>query len=626
MRLRGPDSEGKMTEPWADGVAGLGVRRLAIVDLETGDQPVTNEDASIVAILNGEIYNFIELRRELTAAGHRFTTSGDTEVLAHGYEEWGDSLLDHLDGMFALAIWDTKAHRLLLARDRLGKKPLFWTNAAGGIRFASELKALMSDGRVSASPDLGSLWTLLALQYVPPGRSPVADVNQLPPGHALVFEADAGGGRGSTRTWQWWDLWSVARSPLAMAKPGELLERLGVAVKRRLRADVPLGVFLSGGIDSSLVASTMASITGDVRTFSVGFEDADYSELPLARRVAETCGTDHLEIEVSWRDASIIPELVFRLDEPLADSSALPTYLVSQAAARELKVVLSGDGGDELFGGYDRYAMFLKWDRLWRAVRAARGESIAARIGSASSGARTGSTSISGRVREAARRAGVVMRRAAEPMPDRYLNFLGAFPAAERMRIAGPAFDALGSDRDLPISALLGARWPLRHDQPIASLGALDAETEMAGDILVKVDRMSMANSLEVRSPFLDHEFVEWALRLPDEARLRHGETKPLLRDAARMVLPSAIAAAPKRGFGIPLSVWLRTGLRPTVEEVLRDRQTRERGLTNSAEVETLLAEHLAGRAHGARIWMLFVVELWCRSYLDKPVPSPVSI
>lgn len=620
MVHRGPDSEGRYFDRTGQSTTALGARRLAIIDLAGGDQPVQNEDGTVAAVLNGEIYNFEELRRELDSKGHAFTSSVDTEVLVHAYEEWGDEMLPRLNGMFALAVWDAANQRLLLARDRFGKKPLFWTEQAGGLRFASELKALLADGAIRAAPDYVSLWALLALQYIPPHRSPIRDVSPLPPAHALTWEA------GKSRTWRWWDLWSGAGSSIPEARPEELLERLDDAVVRRLKADVPLGVFLSGGIDSSLVAASMAKAGGSVKTFSVGFEEADYSELPLARRVSEACGTDHTEIEVSWRDGSLIPELLFDLDEPLADSSALPTFLVSRAAASELKVVLSGDGGDELFGGYERYPQFARWNRLWRLARSTRSEFVARPLGRASVGIRPGGESIRGRAREVARRAGVAMRRASEAMPDRYLNFLGAFPTAERLRLAGPSFSTLGGLATDPISAILGARWPLREDELIASLGALDIESELAGDILVKVDRMSMANSLEVRSPFLDHDFAVWALKLPDSARLRDGRTKSILRDAALLRLPQAVADAPKRGFGIPLSLWLQTGLRPTIENVLLDPKTSERGLFDEGEVKRLIDEHRHGRANAARIWMLFAIELWCRSYLDSPRPTKVTL
>lgn len=620
MIHRGPDSQGRFIDRSGEIVAGLGARRLAIIDIDGGDQPVENEDGSVAAVLNGEIYNFGELRKSLEASGHRFRSGVDTEILVHAYEEWGEQMIGQLNGMFAFAIWDVRNKRLFAARDRFGKKPFFWSEEAGGIRFASELKALLADGALAPSPDLVSLWALLALQYIPPNRSPLRNVNTLQPAHALTWDS------GKVRTWRWWDLWAESSGELSEAQPEALLEHLDEAVALRLKADVPLGVFLSGGIDSSLIAASMARVGGTVKTFSVGFEEADYSELPLARKVSEACGTEHTEIEVTWRDGSLIPEILFALDEPLADSSALPTYLVSRAASKELKVVLSGDGGDELFGGYERYVQFMKWNRLWRVARGTRSEFLTRPLGRAAVGIRPGGASTTGRIREVARRAGVAMRRASEAMPDRYLNFLGAFPTAERLRLAGPAFASLGGIATAPVSSLLGSRWPFREVDLLTSLGALDIEAEMAGDILVKVDRMSMANSLEVRSPFLDHALTTWALRLPETARFADGRTKPILRDAALLRLPRAVAEAPKQGFGIPLSLWLQTGLRPSIEDVLLDSKTTDRGLFDRYEIARLLDEHRLGRANASRIWMLFAIEMWCRSYLDSPVPRQITI
>ncbi|RIK03891.1 MAG: asparagine synthase (glutamine-hydrolyzing) [Acidobacteria bacterium] len=620
MIHRGPDSEGRFIDRTGKISAGLGARRLAIIDIGGGDQPVENEDGSIAAVLNGEIYNFGDLRKALEASGHQFKSEVDTEILVHAYEEWGDDMLGRLNGMFAFAIWDVRHKRLFAARDRFGKKPFFWSEETGGIRFASELKALLADGAMAPRPDLVSLWALLALQYIPPNRSALRNVNSLPPAHALSWDA------GKIRTWRWWDLWDEPSGQRSEAQPEALLEYLDEAVALRLKADVPLGVFLSGGIDSSLIAASMARAGGTVKTFSVGFEEADYSELPLARKVSEACGTEHTEIEVTWRDGSLIPEILFALDEPLADSSALPTFLVSRAASKELKVVLSGDGGDELFGGYERYVQFMKWNRLWRIAHGTRSEVITRPLGRAAVGIRPGGASAAGRIREVARRAGVAMRRASEAMPDRYLNFLGAFPTAERLRLAGPAFASLGGISTAPVSSILDSRWPFREDDLLTSLGALDIETELAGDILVKVDRMSMANSLEVRSPFLDHTLASWALRLPETARYAGDRTKPILRDAALLRLPRAVAEAPKRGFGIPLSLWLQTGLRPSIEDVLLDPRTSERGLFDRNEITRLLDEHRLGRANASRIWMLFAIEVWCRSYLDPPVPKQVTI
>ena len=568
---RGPD-HGAVA---AHGRCVLGYRRLSIIDLQTGDQPVSNERGDVVAVFNGEIYNFRELRHELEAAGHEIRGTGDSPLLPHAYEEWGLAFAERLEGMFAIALWDRAAERLVLVRDRLGKKPLLYTRLAdGSLAFASETKALLQLPAVSREVDLAQLDAFLALQYVP--RSGFAAVEKVPPGSFAVIE------NATVRVDRYW-------SPRPAGGDGDWVERVReevtAAVQRRLVADVPLGALLSGGIDSSIVVAAMAQASSEpVRTFTVGFPDARYDERTYARAVADRYATDHTEIEIDPG-----PELLQRLglvfDEPFGDEAALPTMLVCEATREHVKVALVGDGGDEAFGGYERY----------------RAHALAARVPGPAAAAGAQLLGLLPAARRAPRSALFRARRflevAAAPAADRYGRLVEVFPLELRRRLWTD--DALAQ----ATASLLPAA---------ADLRLVDLESYLPGDLLPKADIASMAVSLELRSPFLDHRVVELGLALPPE--LATG--KAALKRAFAADLPEAVAARGKAGFGVPLDRWFRQELGPLAVELLLG--GRDRGLFRRAELELLLREHAAARAdHGHRLWCLCMLELWQRNYVD---------
>ena len=562
----------------------LGYRRLSVVDLQTGNQPVTNERGDVVAVFNGEIYNFRELRSELEAKGHEIRGSGDSPVIPHAYEEWGLGLAERLEGMFAIALWDRDAERLVLIRDRLGKKPLAYTHLDdGSVAFASETKALLRLPGVSRELDLTQLDAFLALQYVP--RSGLKAIEKVPPGSVAVFE------NGSVRVDRYW-------SPRpAGGVAGDWVERVRAevtaAVRRRLVADVPLGALLSGGIDSSIVVASMAHASGDpVKTFTVGFPDARYDERAYARAVAERYATDHVEVEIDPQ-----PELLERLglafDEPFGDEAALPTLLVCEATRRHVTVALVGDGGDEAFGGYERY----------------RAHELAGRIPGpvASAGAW-----LLGALPQARRqprstlfRARRLLDVAAAPSADRYGRLVEVFPLELRRR--------LWTDDALAHAA--ASYLPSASD-----LRIVDIDSYLPGDLLPKADIASMAVSLELRSPFLDHRVIELGLALPPD--LSAG--KNALKRAFAADLPPAVAGRGKMGFGVPLDRWFREELRPVAEDLLL--AGNDRGLFRRSELERLLGEHVSSQAdHGHRLWCLCMLELWQRNYVDARQPATTA-
>lgn len=598
---RGPDEGGVDVY----GRCALGHRRLRVIDLETGGQPVESESGAVAAILNGEIYNFPKLRSELAAGGHAVRGTGDTPILPHLYEEDGPAFVSRLHGMFALALWDAARERLVLARDRVGKKPLLWARLADGtIAFASELKALLRLSEVAArGPDLEALDAYLALQYVPGARTALTGVHKLPPGHLLVAED------GTVRVERYWRLEPTP----AVRSEGEWLElvrgEVEAAVRRRLVADVPLGALLSGGIDSTIVVALMARAGGGpVRTFTVGFPDDRYDERAYARAVAERYGTEHEELLVEEGVADSLPRLVAAFDEPLGDEAALPTLLISEQARRRVTVALTGDGGDEAFAGYERYAA------MGIAARLGAAPALLLRAGAAALRALPAAR---GEPRSAPARAARLLDVAAAPAEDRYGRVMEVFPAGLRARLwSDGALAALGGG---PVSAarLLGAP----PAEGIAGLQLLDATTYLPGDLLLKADTASMACSLELRSPFLDHEVLALGLSLPDSLKLRGREGKVALRRAFADLLPPPVAARGKTGFGVPLGRWFREELRELARETLLDGTARGRGLFRTAEVERLLDDHASGRAgHGHRLWCLLMLELWQREHVDAPV------
>ena len=575
MVHRGPD-HGAVA---AEGRCALGYRRLSIVDLATGEQPIRNERGDVIAVFNGELYNFRELRRELEAKGHEIRGTGDSPLIPHAYEEWGLGFVERIEGMFAIALWDAGRERLVLLRDRLGKKPLRYVRLPdGGLAFASETKALLELPAVSRELDLAQIDAFLALQYTP--RSGFRAIEHIPPGSYAVVER--GGAPKVERYWRPEHCDTVSRGSDWHAL---VREEVSAAVRRRLVADVPLGALLSGGIDSSIVVGVMAQASAEpVRTFTVGFPDRRYDERAYAREVAERWGTQHEELEVD-PTPELLPRLAAAFDEPFGDEAALPQLLVCEATRRHVKVALVGDGGDEVFGGYDRY----------------RAHALAARVPAPLARAALAAPWGRREPRSAAFRARRFLAAAATPARERYAGLMEVFPLELRRRLW--TNEALAQQT----SALLPENDDLR---------LVDVESYLPGDLLVKSDLASMAVSLELRAPFLDHRVVELGLALPRD--LAFG--KMALKQAFAAELPQGIATRPKTGFGVPLDRWFRGELRDTARDLLL---ARDRGLFRRAELERLLREHVDRRAdHGHRLWCLCMLELWQRTYVDARRPA----
>jgi asparagine synthase (glutamine-hydrolysing) len=609
LEHRGPDDTGRHL----DDDAALGMTRLAIIDLVTGRQPMTIDDGTATLVFNGEIYNYRDLRDELATRGRRFATRSDTEVLLRAWEEWGDACVERLHGMFAFAIWDARRRRLLLARDRLGKKPLYYWHRDGLLVFASEPKSLLRHPAVGRALDPIALEHYAAFGYTPAARSIFEGIAKLPPGHVAML---AGGALTLRR---YWTLPSGAGAPHAeaaaratSASVAELRERVRAevrdAVRARLDADVPLGVFLSGGVDSSAIVACMRELNvGRLATFSVGFgADASHDELPYARAVARRFETEHHEEILEPKALDLAAAVVRALDEPFADSSALPTLAVAESTARHLKVALSGIGGDETFGGYPRYLgvrLAEAWTRLPRVLRA-------------------GPEALARRLPESARsrNLGDWARRfadgAARAMPERYIGWTRFFDAPALAALATPALARMfGGD----VEAAQRAAWATRGDgDAVDGAWRIDLATYVPDDLLAMADRMSMARSLELRAPFCDHRLIEWSLGIPPALKLAGFTLKALLKAAFADVLPADVVRRRKQGFMIPLSRWLCTDLRDLVEDALAPERVRARGLWRPEIVDGLVSEHLSGaRTHGDRIWTLVILELWMREYLD---------
>lgn len=601
LQHRGPDSRGL----FFDDQVGLGIQRLRVIDLVTGDQPILNENRDVVVVLNGEIYNFSEIRSRLAASGHRLGTAGDTEVIVHLYEEYGVGCVEHLHGMFAFALWDMRQRRLLLARDRLGKKPLFYaTTPSQGLSFASELGALLQDADVPRRINQLAIDQFLTYGYIPAPSSIFCDVWKLPPAHTLV-----------------WDQSSISISPywrpdfsqkLHVEDPRELHEPIRQAIskatRRRMIADVPVGAFLSGGIDSSAVVAAMAQTSGSpVKTFSVGFDSDAYNELPHARLVAERFRTQHEEFIVRPEAVSIVPKIVRHYGEPYADASAIPTFYLAEMTRRHVTVALNGDGGDETFGGYSRYvanSLAAQLDRLPLVLRRA----------SAVLGERLGG----GDITSVSNKAHRLLRSLPLEPADRYARYVSGFGNAERQRLYTDEFAAVVRERAGadPVRAAWRAA---TGDDLVDIMLEVDTATYLPGDLLTKVDIATMAHGLEARSPLLDHEFVEFAASIPAELKVRGREKKWLLREALRDWLPPEILDRPKQGFSVPVGEWFRRELKDLAHDVLLDRCSLARGYFRRDEVDALLGRHLAGtRDESQRLWSLFMLELWHREFVDQ--------
>ncbi|HSL63892.1 MAG TPA: asparagine synthase (glutamine-hydrolyzing) [Gaiellaceae bacterium] len=593
---RGPDAHGSFLD---DGV-GLAARRLAIIDLEHGDQPLANEDGTVVVVQNGEIYNHETLRAELTRAGHRFATRSDTEVLAHAYEEWGDAFPQRLRGMFAVAVWDARRHRLLLARDPFGIKPLYWADDGEELLFASELRAFP---RGDVDPD--ALEAFLAFNAIPHPLSIFRGVHKLEPGHRLVWE------HGAARLERFARHAPVLAGELRGERDDvlaeELRERLRDAVRAHLVSDVPVGVLLSGGVDSGLLAALAAEESGEpVSTFSIGFAEGSFDETADARLVAARYATDHHELVLRPDAALLLPALAEAFDEPFADSSALPTYLVSELAARHVKVALSGEGGDELFGGYYTYAADLLALRTGLLARLAR--PLVERL--PTSDARVSFDY----------KAKRFVRAAHLPPLERHHGWKEIFAPDARAELTGrrTAYDPVG---------LLRSRFAETEGaELLARLQDVDLGVLMVADQLTKTDRASMSHSLEARVPFCDPVVAELALALPRRLRVRGLAKKVLLRRAAAPLLPPQVVRGRKRGFSIPAAAWLRGELEPFARDVLAPATLRRQGYFEPGVVTRLLDDHLAGREDLSRqLWGLLAFTLWHEAHLER-TPGPVRV
>ena len=605
IRHRGPDSGGLRL----DGSLGLAVRRLAVIDLVTGDQPISNEDGTVWIVFNGELYNYLELREDLEGKGHRFRSRTDTETIVHLYEERGLACVEALNGMFAFALWDGPRRRLLLARDRLGEKPLYYAEHDGAFLFGSEIKCLLSHPGFPRRVHLPAIHHYLGLQCVPDPLTAFEGVRKLPPAHRLVWQD------GDVRVERYWDLRyepKLAGSHEELAE--ELVGRLGQAVRRRLVSEVPLGVHLSGGIDSSVVTALAAQASDrPLKTFSIGFEEERFSELPYARAVAERYGTDHHDFVVRYGD---VPDLVRVLgrhfDEPFADPSAIPVYLLSGWTRRHVTVALNGDGGDELFAGYTRYGLDGYAD-LYRRLPSFLGRRVAPALLAkvAQPVDRPGDRNwVAGLKR---------LTQAADITPKANLLRWGSFFSESMKRRLWRPEATAELRRDSPDTE----DWLASIFDAAPALSALDrtlyvdTRVYLASDLLVKADRMTMAHALEGRSPFLDHELQAWVARLPERHKRRGRVRKSLLRRAAASLLPPAVAKRGKQGFGIPLGAWLRGPLRQWMQDRLLAPSARTVAYFETRVVSALVEEHLRGREnHGNRLWALLMFEGWLEEYL----------
>jgi asparagine synthase (glutamine-hydrolysing) len=595
MTHRGPDDDGFYV---TSGI-GMGMRRLRIIDLEGGRQPVHNEDGTVWTVFNGEIYNYQELRERLQSRGHRLYTSTDTEVLVHLYEDYGERMVQFLRGMYAFAIWDAKNQRVFLARDRIGIKPLYYALAGERLCFASELKALLALRDIAKDIEWQAFGHVVSHLTTPHDQSVIRGVRKLRPAHWMsVSRRNA-----HVTVAPYWDVQFVASATHTEASlVEELRELLDESVRLHMISDVPLGAFLSGGVDSSSVVATMSRASSrPIRTFTIGFDETEFNEAPAAREVADALGSEHHEEIIKPDVLNVIDKLIWHLDEPFGDSSAIPTYMVSRLASQSVTVVLSGDGGDELFAGYDRYFVEMReqrYDRLPAVIR---------------------------------RLAGAVGR----ALPDftrgkNFLTHLGT-TGAERYADASTLFrlnqfprlfmpDVL--PRVLPEIDIDASRRRVNATHWLSALQYKDLKSYLPLDILTKVDRMSMAHALEARVPLLDHKLVEVAARIPPEMQIRDWRSKHVLKSAMKGMLSDTVLNRPKRGFAVPLGAWFKGKLEDFARDVLLSTRSRQRGIFNAAYLEKLLERHSRGRALDLHLWTLISCELWCRAFLDQ-TPQP---
>lgn len=617
---RGPDDSGTFLAP---GI-GLGHRRLAIIDLEGGHQPLFNEDGTVAVVFNGEIFNFLDLVTELSDAGHQFRTRSDTEVIVHAWEEWGEACVERFRGMFAFAVWDARTRTVFLARDRLGIKPLYYTLLAGGLLlFASELKGLLAHPDVPRQLDFRAVDEYFAFGYVPDPKTIYAGCRKLEPGHTLTIRRSPAAGLPDPRRY-----WDISFNPIAIdtrQASASLMERLGEAVRIRLISDVPLGAFLSGGIDSSTIVSLMAGMTNEpVRTCSIAFENAGYDESRYAEEVARRFGTDHQSYKVLPGDFQLLERLATHFDEPFADNSAMPTYQVCALARRRVTVALSGDGGDELFAGYRRYRLSVNEQRMRDLLPLAVRQPLFGALGR-----------IYPKLDWAPRilRARTTFQALAKDAVDGYFGAVSILTHDQRRRL----FSSSMSKSLQGYSAVDVMR---RHisaapaDEFLSRIQYADLKTWLAGGMLTKVDRMSMANGLEVRVPLLDHPFVEWSATLPPALKLSRGEGKYILKKATEPTLPPSVIHRRKQGFSLPVSEWFRGPLKARLRTMLTQGQLPDSGLFDMTFVEDAISAHQSGRAeHGACLWSLLNFALFlqhvhepCGPCRDRLEPTAATV
>jgi asparagine synthase (glutamine-hydrolysing) len=601
---RGPDDEGF----YQDERVSLGMRRLSIIDLAGGHQPVTNEDGTVFIVFNGEIYNYKELARLLLEKGHQLRTSSDTETIVHLYEEYGSACVHLLRGMFAFALWDTRSQTLLLARDRLGVKPLYYTEANGSLVFGSEIKSLLEHPSVSRTVDREALDAYLTFQYVPGPRTLFAGIRKLPAGHILTA-----GPRGTSLE-RYWDLTFCEPISHGLADEeeaqAELQRLLADAVRTELVADVPLGALLSGGIDSATVVGLMSrEATGPIRTFTVGFgEHPAYSELEAAREIAHHFGAEFHSIGSPAAAVRLLPSLVWHMDEPVADPAALPTFLVCRYARERVKVVLTGEGGDELFGGYPRYAWFAIAQRLQRSLPRWLSASLSAPVARLVPGSNAG------------RLAELVLRSC--PDEERHLAWICNFSLQQKARLYAKGTNVYEA-RESSLQAVRERLKECEAPDPLHALMYLDLKSWLVDDILVKVDKMSMAASLEARVPLLDHRVVEFAGILPVSQKVRGLQTKRILKRAARDLLPASVLSRRKHAFQVPVNEWLRTQS-DWARSILLSPAALGRGYFDKGYLRWMMDAHEGGRQRfGQQIWNLVCLELWHQIFIDRSLRPP---
>lgn len=597
---RGPDEEGY----YCQGSVGLAIRRLSVIDLATGHQPISNEEGSVWVVFNGEIYNFLQLKSDLVQKGHRFKTNSDTEVIVHLYEEMGVDFVQKLRGMFAIALWDNNNKRLVLVRDRIGKKPLIYSLLPGRIAFASELRTLLLVPGVSKDMDLEALDLYMTLQYIPSPRTIFQSIKKLPPAHMLVWDGK------NVEIRRYWDLsWKHSPSLLTQDEARQiLLQKLKESIRLRMVSDVPLGAFLSGGIDSSCVVALMSEMSSrPVKTFTIGFEEQNFSELRFAREVAQAYGCDHHEIMVRPEMAEVLPQLVWHYGEPYADSGALPAFYVARETRRHVTVALNGDGGDEIFAGYPRYAslkLLSVWDHLPLILRRGMG--------------RMSETLSSGKWPYLRRVRRFLESTVLASQGQRYLNKLGSFSEEQKKLLYSKDMkQALGKE-ELIRQYLDQAFQNVFTEDSVNQWLYRDLTTYLPECLMVKIDIATMANSLEARSPFLDHELVEFAFSLPGHWKLKGlGKSKWILKEAMAKYLSPKILHRSKMGFGIPLETWLRRELRDYWKDHVLSGEAIRRGYFEEKTLKNFFEEHVSGKKnHGMCLWTLLMLELWHRAYL----------